>query len=200
MTDPLEAVVDGVLMNVQSSGGQSPVQTVADTFAQSVEQLGVVLQRAGEQVAAGTWPGELVFDRQVVEVIHAWSPPQTLDNVEQFVHMIGGSGDLTNKRLINLILNQLDADWDQVHYVADRPSNDRRYSMSWGKIASLGYRPTQGFEDALAQTVRWYRDHPDWWGTTAPQPRRTRSGDPTRYPLGDQPCPLIEWPHRAAYS
>lgn len=84
------------------------------------------------------------------------------------VYNIGGGTDLMNKQLTELILNQLGADWDQVQYVADRPANDRRYSMTWDKIASLGYRPTQKFEEALAETVHWYREHPDRW---APQLR-----------------------------
>ncbi|WP_433622067.1 dTDP-glucose 4,6-dehydratase [Nocardia sp. CA-120079] len=84
------------------------------------------------------------------------------------VYNIGGGTDLTNKQLTSLILEQLGADWDQVRCVDDRPSNDRRYSMTWDKVAGLGYQPVQPFEDGLAETVCWYRDNPDRW---APQLR-----------------------------
>ncbi|WP_433729561.1 dTDP-glucose 4,6-dehydratase [Nocardia sp. CA-129566] len=84
------------------------------------------------------------------------------------IYNIGGGTDLTNKQLTDLILGQLGADWDQVRHVEDRPSNDRRYSMTWDKIAGLGYSPIQDFEEGLAKTVCWYRDHPDRW---APQLR-----------------------------
>lgn len=47
--------------------------------------------------------------------------------------------------------------------MADRRSNDRRYAMTWDKVAQLGYRPEQVFADGLADTVRWYRDNPDRW-------------------------------------
>jgi dTDP-glucose 4,6-dehydratase len=27
----------------------------------------------------------------------------------------------------------------------------------------LGYRPRWSFEQGLAETVRWYREHESWW-------------------------------------
>ncbi|QIS20413.1 dTDP-glucose 4,6-dehydratase [Nocardia terpenica] len=84
------------------------------------------------------------------------------------VYNIGGGTDLTNKQLTQHLLTHLGADWDRVHYVTDRRSNDRRYAMTWDKIAALGYRPRWSFEQALAATVRWYRDNPSRW---APQHR-----------------------------
>ena len=48
--------------------------------------------------------------------------------------------------------------------VPDRPGHDRRYLLDSSKIrAELGWAPTIAFEDGLAQTIRWYADHRDWW-------------------------------------
>jgi dTDP-glucose 4,6-dehydratase len=48
--------------------------------------------------------------------------------------------------------------------VEDRKGHDRRYSVDITKISTeLGYRPEVGFDDGLADTVRWYRDNRAWW-------------------------------------
>jgi dTDP-glucose 4,6-dehydratase len=76
---------------------------------------------------------------------------------------IGGGRELTNKELTDLLLQATGRDWDSVDYVSDRLGHDRRYSVDHSKLAALGYRPARGFEDGLAETVRWYRDNRDWW-------------------------------------
>jgi len=48
--------------------------------------------------------------------------------------------------------------------VPDRPGHDRRYLLDSSKIRDeLGWAPTIAFEDGLAETIRWYADHRDWW-------------------------------------
>ena len=48
--------------------------------------------------------------------------------------------------------------------VPDRPGHDRRYLLDTTKIRTeLGWAPTIGFEEGLAETVRWYADHRSWW-------------------------------------
>ena len=48
--------------------------------------------------------------------------------------------------------------------VPDRPGHDRRYLLDCTKITQeLGWAPTIGFEEGLAETVRWYADNRAWW-------------------------------------
>jgi dTDP-glucose 4,6-dehydratase len=48
--------------------------------------------------------------------------------------------------------------------VPDRPGHDRRYLLDAGKIeAGLGWTPTHGFDDGLAETVGWYEANRAWW-------------------------------------
>ncbi|MGF6888070.1 dTDP-glucose 4,6-dehydratase [Nocardia sp. GAS34] len=79
------------------------------------------------------------------------------------VYNLGGGTDLTNETLTGLILAAVGADWDQVTRVPDRHCNDRRYAMTWDKIAQLGYRPRRSIEEGLAETVAWYRANADMW-------------------------------------
>ena len=76
---------------------------------------------------------------------------------------IGGGRELTNKELTQLLLDACGRDWDSVEYVTDRLGHDRRYSVDHSRLAAMGYAPRHSFEDGLAETVQWYRDHRDWW-------------------------------------
>jgi dTDP-glucose 4,6-dehydratase len=51
-----------------------------------------------------------------------------------------------------------------VRRVEDRKGHDLRYSVDITKIAEeLGYTPEVDFDEGLAATVRWYREHEAWW-------------------------------------
>ena len=64
--------------------------------------------------------------------------------------------------MIGRLLAAAGRDWSLVLTVPDRPGHDRRYAMDGSKLAALGWRPLVSFDDGLPETVRWYRDHPDW--------------------------------------
>lgn len=77
---------------------------------------------------------------------------------------IGGGNEYTNLAITRQLLDLCDADERMIRRVADRKGHDLRYSIDEGKIRrELGYRPLVSFEQGLADTVAWYRDHPDWW-------------------------------------
>src|SRR5664280_1514864 len=80
------------------------------------------------------------------------------------VYNIGGGTELTNIALTERLLAACGADWPQVDRVPDRPGHDRRYQVDTTKITTeLGYHPMVAFDQGLAATVAWYRDHRDWW-------------------------------------
>ena len=80
------------------------------------------------------------------------------------VYNIGGGTELTNKELTALLLEAVGADWSSVTPVEDRKGHDLRYSVDITKInTELGYAPRMPFDQGLADTVAWYRDHRDWW-------------------------------------
>ena len=52
--------------------------------------------------------------------------------------------------------------------VPDRPGHDRRYLLDCTKITKeLGWEPTIGFDEGLAETVRWYAEQPRLVGAAA---------------------------------
>ncbi len=76
---------------------------------------------------------------------------------------IGGGRELTNRELTQRLLDAMGVGWDMVEFVPDRKGHDRRYAVDDTKLRRLGYRPRHRFEDGLAETVQWYRDHEQWW-------------------------------------
>jgi dTDP-glucose 4,6-dehydratase len=52
----------------------------------------------------------------------------------------------------------------EVKFVKDpRPHNDSRYCIDSSKLRKLGWKESSNFKDKLKETVKWYRDNPDWW-------------------------------------
>lgn len=76
---------------------------------------------------------------------------------------IGGGRELTNRELTQRLLDTVGVGWDMVEFVPDRKGHDRRYAVDDTKLRRLGYRPRHRFEEGLAETVQWYRDHEQWW-------------------------------------
>ncbi|MEU4216529.1 dTDP-glucose 4,6-dehydratase [Actinoplanes sp. NPDC026623] len=80
------------------------------------------------------------------------------------IYHVGGSEELSNRDLTALLLKACGAGWDRVVTTEDRKGHDQRYALDDDRIRrELGYRPRVDFAAGLAETVRWYRDHRDWW-------------------------------------
>lgn len=97
--------------------------------------------------------------RAIEHVLRAGVPGETYN--------IGGGTDLTTIELTKLLLKATGRGADAITYVPDRPANDIRYSMTWDKIAALGFAPTHELEAGLADTIAWYRRHPERLAATA---------------------------------
>jgi dTDP-glucose 4,6-dehydratase len=76
---------------------------------------------------------------------------------------VGGGNELANLDLTRMILELLDKPMTLVRRVEDRPGHDRRYSVDCSKLRALGWTPSHAFDDALRETVDWYRRREDWW-------------------------------------
>ena len=57
---------------------------------------------------------------------------------------------------------EIDIDADNIH-VADDAILMKLFSVDDRKLRALGYEPTHGFDEGLAETVAWYRDNEAWW-------------------------------------
>ncbi|MFC1667043.1 dTDP-glucose 4,6-dehydratase [Candidatus Omnitrophota bacterium] len=79
------------------------------------------------------------------------------------IYNIGGSYEIPNIKLTKIILKLLDKKPDMIRYVPDRLGHDRRYSLDSRKIRRLGWRPAMDFNNAIKETMEWYKSNKKWW-------------------------------------
>jgi dTDP-glucose 4,6-dehydratase len=79
------------------------------------------------------------------------------------IYNIGAGNEIPNRRLTDVLLGLCGAGEEMVDYVTDRLGHDRRYSVDISKIRALGWSPRRRLEEALAETVDWYRNNRWWW-------------------------------------
>ena len=83
---------------------------------------------------------------------------------EGATYHVGTGEERTVEEIADAVLEAVGAPASLKHIVPDRPGHDRRYVLDWSLIADeLGWKPTIGFEQGLAETVAWYADHRAWW-------------------------------------
>jgi dTDP-glucose 4,6-dehydratase len=91
------------------------------------------------------------------------------------VYNFGASSERRNLEIVRGVLRLVGQPESLIQYVKDRPGHDRRYAIDASKAQrELGWAPRHSFEEALAATVQWYREHRGWW-------ERIRSGEYLHY-------------------
>lgn len=79
------------------------------------------------------------------------------------VYNIGGGNERTNVEITEIILRETGKPKDLIKHVKDRLGHDRRYSIDSSKLRSLGFENKYSFEEAMIDTVRWYKENEWWW-------------------------------------
>jgi len=87
---------------------------------------------------------------------------------------VAGGNERMNIELTRKILELTGKDECLIQPVADRPGHDRRYSIDAAKLRALGWAPATAWDEGMAATVQWYRDHETWW-------RPIKSGEYRQY-------------------
>ena len=97
------------------------------------------------------------------------------------LYNIGGGFELENVDLARRICALAGAPESQIAFVPDRPGHDFRYGLRDDRLRALGWAPQVSFEDGLARTVEWYREHLVWLrdahdGPVVTEPRPAEAG------------------------
>ncbi len=81
------------------------------------------------------------------------------------VYNVGGNNEQTNRAITEKLIELCGRSWDEaVTYVEDRKGHDRRYAIDASKIKqTLGWEPARRWDEAIAETVEWYKTNQDWW-------------------------------------
>jgi dTDP-glucose 4,6-dehydratase len=87
------------------------------------------------------------------------------------IYNIGAGNETPNRVLVDKLLALFGAGEEMVDYVPDRLGHDRRYSVDIAKVTALGWRKRRTLDEALEETVAWYRANEWWW-----RPLKERAG------------------------
>jgi dTDP-glucose 4,6-dehydratase len=79
------------------------------------------------------------------------------------IYNIGAGNETPNRVLVDKLLALLGVGEEMVDYVEDRLGHDRRYSVDITKVTDLGWTKRRTLDEALEETVAWYRDNRWWW-------------------------------------
>jgi dTDP-glucose 4,6-dehydratase len=174
---------------LQPSSPYSASKTSSDLIALAYHhtfKLDVVVTRCSNNYGRYQFPEKLI-PLMVVNALHDRPLPVYGDgaNVRDWLHVedhcqglllalekgragevynLGGGAERKNLEIVQGILGLLGKPESLIKYVADRPGHDRRYAIDPTKSrAELGWKAAHTFEQGLADTVKWYVDHPAWW-------------------------------------
>ena len=85
---------------------------------------------------------------------------------------IGGSGEMENIKLVEMICDILDdigrrpdcpSRRDLIKFVKDRPGHDQRYAIDYSKLEkALDWRPEVSLEKGIRKTIDWYLKNRQW--------------------------------------
>ncbi len=90
------------------------------------------------------------------------------------IYNAGGGNEVTALDLARTVLKRLGKPESLIRLVADRPGQDRRYSLNCSKLKALGWAPQWDFERAVDDTIQWYLANEWWW-------RKIKSGEYRQY-------------------
>lgn len=79
------------------------------------------------------------------------------------VYNVGAGNEVRNIDVAEKICDLLGKPRSLIQLVPDRLGHDRRYALDCAKLRALSWAPEARFDEALAATVRWYRDNEAWW-------------------------------------
>ncbi len=86
------------------------------------------------------------------------------EGVEGETYNVGSGTEATIEEIADLVLELTEKPASLKTIVPDRPGHDRRYLLDATKIREeLGWEPTHGWRDGLAETVTWYAENREWW-------------------------------------
>jgi len=146
---------------------QFPEKLIPKTIIRSIKNLKVPLYGDGTQIRSWIYVNDHV---QAIESLISKGRAGQVYNITAYE-------EITNKTIVEKILDILEKSHEMIEYVGDRPGHDKRYSIDCSKIENqTGWKPKYEFEDALKQTVNWYLQNQSWWeplideNTLHPQP------------------------------
>ncbi len=133
---------------------QFPEKLIPKTIIRASKNLKVPLYDGGYQIRS--WIYVLDHVQAIESLIEKGKSGETYN--------ITSWNEITNKTIVEKILNIMGKPLGMIEKVGDRPGHDKRYSIDCSKIQKeTGWKPKAEFDQALQETVSWYQNNPQWW-------------------------------------
>nr|AIF18244.1 dTDP-glucose 4,6-dehydratase (rfbB, rffG) [uncultured marine thaumarchaeote KM3_82_C03] len=133
---------------------QFPEKLIPKTIIRAQKDLKIPLYGSGDQI------------RSWIHVLDHASAIESLisKGLDGEIYNITSWNEISNRTIVEKILNLMGKPNNLIEYVGDRPGHDKRYSIDSSKIQNeIGWKPKYDFEQALKDTVEWYLQNQDWW-------------------------------------
>ena len=133
---------------------QFPEKLIPKTIIRAKKDLKIPLYGDGQQIRSWIY----VYDHvQAIEDL-------IFKGVSGEVYNITAWNEISNKIIVEKILELLGKSNDLIEFVDDRPGHDKRYSIDASKIQNeIGWKPKYEFNQALNETIEWYIKNQSWW-------------------------------------
>ena len=133
---------------------QFPEKLIPKTIIRTIKNLKVPIYGDGQQIRS--W----IYVNDHVDAIQSL----ILKGKSGDVYNITAYEEISNKMIVEKILDIMDVSHEMIEFVPDRPGHDKRYSIDSSKIEKeIGWKPKYAFDNALQETVTWYLENKQWW-------------------------------------
>lgn len=133
---------------------QFPEKLIPKTIIRAIKNFQIHLYGDGTQIRSWIY----VYDHvNAIESLISKGKPGRIYNITAYE-------EITNKTIVEKILDKLAKSHDMIEYVGDRPGHDKQYSINCSKIENeINWKPQHEFDSALEETVNWYLQNQSWW-------------------------------------
>lgn len=133
---------------------QFPEKLIPKTIIRSIKNLKVPIYGDGQQKRSWIY---VVDHVDAIESIMLKGKPGEVYNITSYE-------EISNKIIVQKILDIMNKSHQMIEFVPDRPGHDKRYSIDSSKLEKeIGWKPKYDFDDALKETVTWYLENKYWW-------------------------------------
>jgi len=133
---------------------QFPEKLIPKTIIRAIKNLKVPLYGNGMQIRSWIYVND---HTDAIEVLISKGKPGQIYNIT-------AHEEITNKTIVEKILDILGKSSNMIEYVNDRPGHDKKYSIDCSKIEKqIGWKSRYVFDEILKQTVLWYQQNQSWW-------------------------------------
>lgn len=133
---------------------QFPEKLIPKTIIRAIKNLKVPIYGDGQQIRSWIYVNDHV---EAIQSLIQKGKPGNVYNITSYE-------EISNKTIVEKILNIMGNTNDMIEFVPDRPGHDKRYSIDSSKLEKeIDWKPKYSFDDALKETVTWYLENKQWW-------------------------------------